>query len=195
MATPISSLAYKFENDANYSVCFTPGGRCATRIVNRINKATDTIQVLAYSFTSKPIAIALVNAQKRGVKVEVILDKSQSSQEKYSSSTFLDNANVPIWIDHTPAISHNKVMTIDGKTTITGSFNFTRSAQTRNAENVLIINDQKLTQKYIKNWEKRKTASMTLQEYKSWRKANKTVKDVDKMSKSLFKFLKQIDNI
>jgi phosphatidylserine/phosphatidylglycerophosphate/cardiolipin synthase-like enzyme len=190
-----TAQAERFAADASYSVCFTPGGRCATRIVNQINKAQHSIQVLAYSFTSKPIATSLVDAKKRGVNVEVILDKTQASQEKYSSSTFLDHAGISIWIDYEPSISHNKVMIIDGKTTITGSFNFTRSAQSRNAENVLIIHDKQLTEQYIKNWQKRKSASQTLTKYKAWQKTNQAVKDVDKRSKSFFKVLKKIENL
>lgn len=189
-----SALADKFESDASYSVCFTPGHRCATRIVNQINKAQDNVEVLAYSFTSKPIAEALVKAYKRGVTVEVILDKSQSAQEKYSSSKFLHHAGIPVWIDYKPSISHNKVMIIDGKTTITGSFNFTRSAQSRNAENVLIIHDKKLAKRYTENWHKRKSASMTLSDYQLWNNTTRTVKKVDKFSKSLIKTLKRAYN-
>jgi phosphatidylserine/phosphatidylglycerophosphate/cardiolipin synthase-like enzyme len=84
------------------------------------------IFVQAYSFTSSPIAKALVDAQKRGVKVQVILDKSQKT-ERYTSATFLDNAGVPTLIDAKHAIAHNKVMIVDNQTIITDSFNFTKA--------------------------------------------------------------------
>jgi phosphatidylserine/phosphatidylglycerophosphate/cardiolipin synthase-like enzyme len=90
--------------------------------------------VQAYSFTSAPIAKALLNAHKRGVKVEVILDRSQKTQ-KYSSATFLYNVGIPVKIDAQHTIAHNKVMIIDGETVITGSFNFTKPADENNAEN------------------------------------------------------------
>jgi phosphatidylserine/phosphatidylglycerophosphate/cardiolipin synthase-like enzyme len=80
--------------------------------------------VQAYSFTSALIAKALVDAHKRGVRVQVILDKSQRT-EQYSSADFLANQRVPTTIDANHAISHNKVMVIDGEIVITGSFNFT----------------------------------------------------------------------
>lgn len=102
--------------------------------------------------TSAPIAKALMNAHKRGVKVEVILDKSQRTQ-KYSSATFLLNVGIPVKIDAQHAIAHNKVMIIDGETVITGSFNFTRAAEENNAENLLIIQDKKLAERYTKNWQ------------------------------------------
>jgi phosphatidylserine/phosphatidylglycerophosphate/cardiolipin synthase-like enzyme len=75
--------------------------------------------------------------------VQVILDKSQRT-EQYSSADFLPNQGVPTTVDANHAISHNKVMVIDGETVITGSFNFTKAAQERNAENVLIVPDRAL---------------------------------------------------
>jgi phosphatidylserine/phosphatidylglycerophosphate/cardiolipin synthase-like enzyme len=73
-----------------------------------------------------------------GVKAEVVLDRSQRT-EKYSSADFLAHAGVPVYIDSAHAIAHNKVMIIDRATIITGSFNFTRAAEEKNSENLLII--------------------------------------------------------
>ena len=84
--------------------------------------------------------------------MEVILDKSQRTQ-KYSSATFLYNQGIPVKIDAQHAIAHNKVMIIDGKTVITGSFNFTKAAEDNNAENLLVIRDKELAERYIKNWQ------------------------------------------
>ena len=134
------------------TVCFTPGGNCTDAIVQALSDAKRTILVQAYSFTSAPIAKALLDAHKRGVQVQVILDKSQRT-EKYSSADFLANQGVPTMIDAEHAISHNKVMIIDGETVITGSFNFTKAAQEKNAENLLIIRDPALAAQYTQNWQ------------------------------------------
>ncbi len=85
-----------------------------------MSSAKNTILVQAYSFTSAPISEALLNVHKRGVKVEIILDRSQRTQ-KYSSATFLFNVGIPVKIDAQHSIAHNKVMIIDGETVITGS--------------------------------------------------------------------------
>ncbi len=106
----------------------------------------------AYSFTLAPIAKALLDAHQRGVQVQVILDKSQRA-EKYSSADFLAHQGVPTTIDANHAISHNKVIVIDGEVVITGRFNFTKAAQEKNAENVLILHDQALAVQYTQNWE------------------------------------------
>lgn len=135
----------------NIQVYFSPNGGCAAAITNELAKAKKTILVQAYSFTSAPIAGALRDAHKRGVKVTVILDKSQRT-EKYSSADFVNNAGIATFIDAKHAIAHNKIMILDGQTVITGSFNFTKAAEEKNAENLLIIQDKELADKYARNW-------------------------------------------
>lgn len=107
-------------------------------IVNAITQARERIWVQAYSFTSAPIAKALVDAFRRGVKVLIVLDKSQRTAN-YSEADFFANQQVPTYIDDQHAIAHNKIMIIDKDTVITGSFNFTKAAERNNAENVLIL--------------------------------------------------------
>ena len=99
-----------------------------------------------------------MEAHKRGVKVEAILDKSQRTAQ-YTSATFLANSKIPTYIDSSHAIAHNKIMIIDGTTVITGSFNFTKAAEEKNAENVLIIKSGDLAKLYVDNWNKHKDHS------------------------------------
>ena len=105
-------------------VCFTPGGDCTALIVRLVNDAKQEILVHAYSFTSAPIAKALVQAHRRGVAVTVILDHSQQ-WDRYSEADFLAHMGVPTFIDRRHAVAHNKVMLIDWKIVVTGSFNYT----------------------------------------------------------------------
>ncbi len=121
---------------ADWRVCFTPGADCTDSIVGEISAAKRQVLVQAFSFTSAPITKALVDAHRRGIDAQAVLDKSQRTA-RYSGADFLANSGVPVMIDAAHAIAHNKVMVIDGATVITGSFNFTASAQERNAENVL----------------------------------------------------------
>jgi phosphatidylserine/phosphatidylglycerophosphate/cardiolipin synthase-like enzyme len=132
-------------------VYFSPKGGCTEAVVKEIDAAQSVILVQAYSFTSAPIAKALVDAHKRGVDIRVILDKSQRS-EKYSSADFVLHAGIPIWIDAKHAIAHNKIMVIDDQTIITGSFNFTKNAEENNAENLLVIRSSELATTYTANW-------------------------------------------
>lgn len=158
---PISLAISHSNNCPKIQVCFTPGQNCTAEITDVIDAAKQSIFVQAYSFTSVPIAAHLIAAKKRGVKVNVILDKSQKTQ-RYSASRFLVNQHIPCWIDYKPAIAHNKIMIIDEKEVITGSFNFTKAAQNKNAENLLIIHDTALANLYLKNWQQRRAVSSYL---------------------------------
>jgi len=132
-------------------VFFSPKGGCTEAIIAEIDQARTEILIQAYSFTSAPIAKALLEAHKRGVGVEAVLDKSQRT-ERYTSATFLFNAGIPTYIDDRHAIAHNKVIIIDGGIVITGSFNFTKAAEEKNAENLLIIRSEELARLYRENW-------------------------------------------
>lgn len=134
-----------------WNVYFSPNGGCTEAIVKELEGAKTSILVQAYSFTSAPIAKALVAAHERGVRVEAILDKSNLT-ERYTNAPFLAKSGISVKIDSVHAIAHNKVMIIDGETVITGSFNFTKAAEEKNAENLLVIRDKTLAEKYIKNW-------------------------------------------
>ena len=147
-----------FENKTLYSVCFTPGNNCTKYIVNNLNQAQQSILVQAYNFTSAPIAKALVEAKERGVDVKVILDKSQTSK-RYTIANYLSHNHIPVWIDSKPAIAHNKVMILDGEIVSTGSFNFTKAANNKNAENIISIKDKKLAEIYTDYWLKRQKVS------------------------------------
>jgi phosphatidylserine/phosphatidylglycerophosphate/cardiolipin synthase-like enzyme len=141
-------------------VCFTPGGKCTDLVVSEIGSARQSILV---SFTSLPILAALKAAHARSVDVAAIVDKTSARQSKsgsrYSAATYLANAGFPVWVDTKVAIAHNKVMVIDGATVITGSFNFTAAAQSKNAENLLVLNDPALAAEYTANWERRRAVS------------------------------------
>jgi phosphatidylserine/phosphatidylglycerophosphate/cardiolipin synthase-like enzyme len=120
------------------AVHFSPKGGATDALVRELKAARREVLVSAYSFSSKPIAEALIQAKTRGVQVEIILDRS-NEQESYSDlQLFLDQGLAPL-IDGQHAIAHNKVMIIDQRTLITGSFNFTHQAEGENAENLLIV--------------------------------------------------------
>ncbi|HEY1380184.1 MAG TPA: phospholipase D family protein [Gemmataceae bacterium] len=138
---------------AAVDVHFSPKGGCADRVVQEINRAKREVLVLAYSFTSKPITEALVAAHKRGVAVEVVLDHSNET-EPHTDLPELVEAGLKPLVDPHHAIAHNKVMVIDRRTILTGSFNFTRQAEIENAENLLVLHHHReLVAAYRQNFE------------------------------------------
>jgi phosphatidylserine/phosphatidylglycerophosphate/cardiolipin synthase-like enzyme len=144
-------LSVTVATGTDIQVFFSPKGGCTEAIVDSIRTATNAVLVQAYSFSSAPIAKALVDAHKRGVNVTVILDKSQRT-ERYSEADFFLHADIPTFIDARHNIAHNKIMVIDGHKILTGSFNFTKAAENENAENLLVIDDAALAARYAENW-------------------------------------------
>jgi len=140
----------------NVELCFTPSSACSSVIESKIAKAVSSIYVQAYGMTSPTIVDSLIKAHEKGIKVRVLLDKS-NLKDKWSKRSFLVDAGVDVGIDNISGIAHNKVMIIDEETVITGSFNFTRAADKRNAENVIIITDKSVANEYLQNWLNRKS--------------------------------------
>ena len=150
LAGLVFPLAAKTET--RVAVYFSPGVSCTAAIVRELANAKSSIHLQAYSFTSQWIAKALVDAEKRGVKVVAILDASNRTKN-YSAADFLVHEGVETYIDSQHSIAHNKIIIIDNATVITGSFNFTKAADEKNAENLLVIPDAEIAAKYEQNWE------------------------------------------
>ena len=131
---------------------FSPNGGCTAAVVQELGRARESIEMQAFSFTSSPIARALVAAHRRGVQVTVVLDPNPTNDQG-SEARYLVKSGVPTYVDAQHPIAHNKIILIDGETIITGSFNFTNQAERGNAENLLVIrNDPPLSAKYQANF-------------------------------------------
>ncbi len=150
--------------NSSFQVFFSPDGGATRELVRLINSAQKSVEVQAYSFTSKPVIQALIHARQRGVRVTIILDRSNVERKNYRTHNYrrlispgLDavyTAGIPTYIDDRYLIAHNKVMLIDSHIIITGSFNFSYAAAHFNAENMLVIrNSPALQSQYQKNFE------------------------------------------
>lgn len=134
-------------------VYFTPPAGVAQAIVAQIDRSQREVLVQAYGFTHRPIAKALVRAQQRGVAVRVLVDRKSEAQN-HGVLVLLRDGQVHVRGDSRHAIAHNKLMLIDEEVVITGSFNFTNAAETRNAENLLILQSSELAQVYRQQWQR-----------------------------------------
>lgn len=156
-------ISHFFITPKAIAVHFSPAGGCAEALINEIHKARHEILVQAYSFTSKPISQALVDAKTRGVKIDIILDGS-NEREQYTELHFLIEHSIHPVIDSHHPIAHNKIMIFDSRTIATGSFNFTHQAEQNNAENLLILKGHpELIELYKKNFAIHKGHSRTVQ--------------------------------
>ena len=141
---------FLFADETN--VYFSPKGGCQKAILYELNKAQKNIDVAMYYFTSREIAQELVNAKNRGAKVRLLLDKSQETQD-YSKSRYLINKGFEVKYYTGQGLMHNKFVVIDDKVLITGSFNWTPTADWTNEENLLILTDERLIKKYAQRFE------------------------------------------
>lgn len=133
-------------------VYFSPPNDAAAAVVRAIDASEHEVLVQAYGFTHNGMAQALVRAHQRGVKVRVLLDQKSQSSNRYVIGILTD-ADIALRQDGKHAIAHNKVMVIDRTLVITGSFNFTNSAATRNAENLLVLKSADLAETYRLQWQ------------------------------------------
>lgn len=138
-------------------VAFTPWDNAEGMIVDAINRARTEVLVQAYGFTSRTIADALLTAHRRGVRIRLLADREQTFSGDNSRVPDLASAGVSVSLEVRYRSAHNKVMVIDPVSAdgavITGSYNWTYSAQHRNAENVVIFRrSPELLRRYAENW-------------------------------------------
>jgi phosphatidylserine/phosphatidylglycerophosphate/cardiolipin synthase-like enzyme len=140
-------------------VAFSPWDDVEGLIVETIDAAKKQVLVQAYLLTNKKIAATLIAAHRRGVNVQVLADAQQHAKTGSSKVSDLTAAGIPVRLETKYQNAHNKVIVIDASTpkatVITGSFNFTWTAQHKNAENILIArNNPSLATRYALNWER-----------------------------------------
>lgn len=138
---------------------FTPWDNVEAVLSGVINDAQKQVLVQAYLLTSKKIASTLVAAHRRGVEVLVLLDAAQLARSTSQVVPKLAAAGIPVWLETKYQNAHNKIIVVDANTAhpavVTGSFNFTWTAQHRNAENILVVRDNpNLAGRYALNWER-----------------------------------------
>lgn len=128
-------------------VCFSRYEYCIAEITSRIKKASKYIYVLAYLLTSDDIADALIDAHNKNVNVKIIVERSMVNVTG-SDYWRLKQAGIDTRVENTTYLLHHKIIIIDGKIVITGSYNFSRAAEDENYENLIIINDPEIVHAY-----------------------------------------------
>jgi len=138
---------------AKTEVYFSLSDNPQKAIIKNINQAEAFINIAMYIFTDKEIVLPLTNAQKRGVKVRVYLDRSQI-ESSYSVSRLMVQKGIKVRISTNNYIMHNKFAIIDNRLLLAGSYNWTFSANNRNDENLMIIDDPEIITRYQNQFEK-----------------------------------------
>ena len=154
-------------------VLFTPWDDAEGAVIGAVAGARQSIHVQAYLITSHPIAAALLAAAARGVVVQVLADREMAIKGTNSQLGLLATGGIAVWLETRYAAAHNKVIIIDAAgegvaaaasapVVITGSYNYTWSAQARNAENILLVRgNAALAKRYLDNWQRHRLDAQT----------------------------------
>lgn len=150
-------------------VCFSPLGKCSAHIVREIGQAKKEVLVAVYAFTSDELAWALVKARQRGVNVQVVLDQEFDTGNESSKGSLLRQQGLPVRgisgfqrgkPEGGTGLMHQKFAVIDRRAVLTGSYNWTVSAENFNDENLLLFRDaaplaEEYRKEFFRLWEKR----------------------------------------
>ena len=134
-------------------VCFSATEDCKSLLIGLIEKARKSIHVMIYSFTLDEFSEALIQAKNRGVDVKVVIE-AENAFSKGGEYRKLLEAGVDVKLDGNPSLMHHKVMIIDGKIIVTGSYNWSWSAENKNDENLMILEDSEIASLYEKEFQR-----------------------------------------
>ena len=127
--------------------CFAPEGKCADRIVATLNGAGRSIHFLAFSFTSDKIAAPMLAKAKAGLPVSGVFETT-GSNTSFSEYGKMKQQGLDVYQDGNPWVMHHKVIIVDERIVILGSFNFSDNADKDNDENLLIVDNPELARAF-----------------------------------------------
>jgi phosphatidylserine/phosphatidylglycerophosphate/cardiolipin synthase-like enzyme len=144
-------------------IAFSPKGEAEELVLKLIRSARSDIQMMAYSYTSKPIISALLKAKRRGVRVAVAVDSSNITDKVAKSAlSALIRTGVEVRTVTKMRIVHDRILIVDGKHLKFGSFNYAMAASAGNPENVTVFWDApELAEVYFDHWQRRWRQGMT----------------------------------
>jgi phosphatidylserine/phosphatidylglycerophosphate/cardiolipin synthase-like enzyme len=149
--------------------CFSPQTKCSLHIIREIDKAQKEVLIAVYAFTSHDLARAVAQANKRGVLVQIVLDREFDATNERSQGRFLEGQRISLkrisgtrsMVRETETgLMHQKFSVIDRKIVLTGSYNWTQAADSFNDENLLLFRDaaplaEEYRRVFLQLWERK----------------------------------------
>jgi phosphatidylserine/phosphatidylglycerophosphate/cardiolipin synthase-like enzyme len=133
---------------------FSPDDGTMERVLELVQDAEESVLFLAYSFTDDDLAQAMIATHNSGLEVAGVMDKSQALSNTGGEYQNLLENGIDVRLDRNPKSMHHKVIIIDGQIVVTGSYNFSKSAKTRNDENTLILHSPEMAENYLEEFER-----------------------------------------
>jgi cardiolipin hydrolase len=128
---------------------FSPADDCAQQLAGMFRSTRDTVDVCVFTITDDRVSEAIIEAHRRGVTVRVISD-DEKAFDPGSDIMRLEQAGVPVRVDRTRYHMHHKFALFDRQRLVTGSYNWTRSANDYNEENFIVTGDARLVDRFSK---------------------------------------------
>ena len=132
---------------------FSPGPDCRIAIEQAMETALDELLICVFTISDDRLSDAIQRAHRNGLTVRVISDNDKM-KDKGNDVERLSLSGVDVRIDRSPEHMHHKFMVVDGRTVLTGSYNWTRSAETRNEENLVVLDDPVLAGRFAEEFER-----------------------------------------
>lgn len=132
---------------------FAPEDGVMERVLEIVSSASESIRFLAFSFTDERLGATMLERARAGVLVEGVFE-GQGAVSEYSRFSAMQEAGLNVWRDGGPAVMHHKVVIIDSRTVILGSFNLTASADSSNDENLIIVDTPEIAAHYSREFER-----------------------------------------
>ena len=138
----------------NIDVYFSPDDGVAAHILEILNAAEESIYFLAFSFTTDEFGEAIRAKAENGLTIAGVMEAQQVKSNIGTEYDFFKQAGLDVYLDGNEGQMHHKTMIVDGNIVITGSYNFSRSAETRNDENLVVFHNQKIADFYMKEFQR-----------------------------------------
>ncbi len=141
---------HSVESNAN-QIAFSPGPQCKEIIFSCIKSASKSLDIAVFTISDNEISNEIIAARKKGVKVRVLTDNDKACDEG-SDIGLLADAGIPVKVDNTSNHMHHKFAIIDNHSVLTGSYNWTKSAEKFNQENVVVIAEKEVVMAFQKEY-------------------------------------------
>ena len=132
---------------------FSPGPDCRVAIEQAMETALDELLICVFTISDDRLSDAIQRAHRNGLTVRVLSD-NEKMDDRGNDIERLAASGVNVRIDRSPEHMHHKFMVVDGQTVLTGSYNWTRSAETRNEENLVVLDDPILAGRFAEKFER-----------------------------------------
>jgi phosphatidylserine/phosphatidylglycerophosphate/cardiolipin synthase-like enzyme len=142
------------ESGTLVEVYFSPDDGVEEHLVQLLDTASSSVRFLAFSFTSDALGAAVIRAAEAGLIVSGVMDLDQANSNVGTELTSFRLADLDVRLDGNPDQMHHKVLIIDDEIVVLGSYNFSRSANETNDENVLVVHSPGLAQQYLAEFDR-----------------------------------------